>query len=92
MREIKLKNPLLLNAITFFKNKDFNEELIISYLKNILNLEKIENRELSISNEYILRYNIINEIDYTTCEVYFTLKDDNKEISNIEMLNKFSSF
>jgi hypothetical protein len=91
MREIILKNPLFLNAITFFKNKNFNEELFISYLKQILNLEKIENREILFSDSYLLKFNIISEIDYITLEIYLTFKDENKEISNKKILDKFNS-
>jgi hypothetical protein len=90
MREIILKNPLFINAITFFKNKEFNEDLFISYLKNVLNLEKIENREVDLA-DYILRYNISSEIDYITLEIYFTCKDDNKEVLNTFILEKYNS-
>jgi hypothetical protein len=92
MREIILKNPLFLNAITFFKKKDFNEEILISYLKKILNLEKIENREVLFSDLYLLKYNITSEIDYVTLEIYLTFKDETKEFSNIDFLNKYNSF
>jgi hypothetical protein len=91
MREIILKNPLFLNAITFFKNKNFNEEIFIKYLKNLLNLEKIENREVLFSDYYLLKYNFTSEIDYITLEIYLTFKDENKEISDKEMIIKFKS-
>ncbi len=87
-KQINLKNWALLNSSTFYKNESFKKEDILSYLEKTLN-HKFENNSINIDDDFILKYKLVEEVDYLTIELWTILKDDKNTISDIQIINKF---
>ena len=92
MKEIILKNPWYIISTTFYKNQNFNENVFLNYLKNIFKNDISNEKEFLIWDEVKLRYNIINEIDYTTIEIWFIVKNENIEYKNTDFIKKAEHF
>lgn len=88
--KIILENPWFINVITFYKNINFCEEVFLKYLNNLLKLN-IENKSLFLDKSFKLRYNIFDEIDYTTIEIWLIVNNTKKLYSSEEIINKYLS-
>ncbi|MDD5769416.1 MAG: hypothetical protein PHE25_00460 [Candidatus Gracilibacteria bacterium] len=88
--KIILENPGFINVITFYKNINFCEEVFLKYLNNLLKLN-IENKSLFLDKSFKLRYNIFDEIDYTTIEIWLIVNNTKKLYSSEEIINKYLS-
>ena len=86
--KIILKNPAIVQAITFFKKNSFDENVLIKYLETLFD-KSFYNRELVIDKDFKLKYNLISEIDYITIELWFVSIHINYEIINIDLLEKY---
>lgn len=89
MREIKIKNPWFIKAITFFKNEDFSKEKVISYLKNKFKNKNSDSNEIIINKIFKLKYFLSYEIDYVTFEIWFLVNDDKNEFLNTHFVNSY---
>ena len=85
-----IENPWYIHALTFYKNSDFNESIFCLQVEKILK-KTFENKSISLDEEFTLKYNIINEIDYTTIEIWFLVKDTKKLYSSEEIYQKYNS-
>lgn len=88
--KITLKNPGYIHAITFYKNSSFGESLFCEQIEKILG-KTFENKSISLDDEFSLKYNIINEIDYTTIEIWLVVKDSEKLYGSDEIYQKYNS-
>jgi hypothetical protein len=50
---------------------------------------KFENNSINIDDDFILKYKLVEEVDYITIELWTILKDDKNTISDIQIINKF---
>lgn len=81
MKTIKLKNWAFINVYSFLKNKSFNKDDIIKYL----------NSKILKNNDLKLKYNLIDEIDYISIEIWIVCKLDNFIITNKELISIFDT-
>lgn len=88
--KIILKNPWYIHAITFYKNSSFSESLFCSQVEKILG-KTFQNKNIPLDDEFLLKYNIINEIDYTTIEIWLVVKDSEKLYESEEIYQKYNS-
>lgn len=86
--KIILENPWFINTISFYKNASFSEEVFSNYLKDLLQCN-IENKSIILDNDYLLKYNIVTEIDYITIEIWLVTKNSNKKYSSEEIIKKY---
>lgn len=92
MKEIILKNPWYITATTFYKNPNFSEEVFLDYLKTIFTGLEIKNKEVLINSDFKFRYNITNEIDYTTVEMWFVVISKDLEHINTDFIKSAEKF
>lgn len=90
--KIILKNPWYILSTSFFKNNDFSIFSLENYLKSIFKVDFIENNQMKINDEFVLKYQVLNEIDYTTIELHFVVLDENKDYFNDEFIQIYNSF
>lgn len=79
-----------MHAITFYKKSDFSEAEFCHGLEITLD-KPSENKSFSLDDDYILKYHITQEIDYTTVELWLLVKDSEKTYSNEELIQKYLS-
>lgn len=81
--KIILENPCFVNAISFYKTASFNKEVIVDFLDKSLKTK---------SKDFNLKYNIIQEIDYVTIEIYLWVNKKTDKFSNSQIIKKYKSF
>lgn len=86
--KIILENPWYINAITFYKTNSFTESVFSSYLNELFQTN-IENKTLILDKNFKLKYNIVEEIDYTTIEIWLLVNGGKKKYSSDEIINKY---
>ncbi len=86
---IILENPWFINNITFYKNESFKKEDFLDYLKNKI-AKEVSNQSIDLDDDFILKYNIIEEVDYTSIEIWIVTKNTKKHFSNDEIITKYN--
>ena len=88
--KIVLENPWFIHAVSFYKNTSFSEETFTLYLQELLKIP-LKNKTLCLDTTFTLKYNLIEEIDYITIELWLIVNNGKKLYSSEEIITKYNS-